>query len=92
MHERKEGMATRSDAFVVLPGGLGTLDELFEILTWRQLGFHEKPIIVVDLAGYWAPLRRLIDHTVSAGFTRAVDLDLLHFVDDVADVLPALLG
>jgi uncharacterized protein (TIGR00730 family) len=56
MHERKRVMAERADAFAVLPGGIGTLDETVEILSWRQLGLHDKPIYVVDIAGYWSPL------------------------------------
>src|SRR5436190_18581207 len=56
MHERKRLMAERADAFAVLPGGIGTLDETFEILTWRHLGLHDKPIYIVDVAGYWRPL------------------------------------
>src|SRR6202023_1298832 len=59
MHERKQRMAERADAFVILPGGFGTLDEMFEIVTWRQLGLHDKPILLVDLDGFWQPLERL---------------------------------
>lgn len=68
MHERKAKMAELSDAFVVLPGGLGTLDETFEILTWRQLGLHDRPILVADIAGYWADLFRQIERAVAEGF------------------------
>ena len=57
MHERKALMAERADAFAILPGGIGTLDETFEILSWKQLGLHDKPIFLVDIEGYWAPLR-----------------------------------
>ena len=66
MHERKRRMFEMSDAFAVLPGGLGTLDETFEILTWKQLGLHDKPVIIVDVAGYWTPLLELIEHTLPA--------------------------
>src|SRR5947209_7912016 len=62
MHERKRLMAERSDAFAILPGGIGTLDEAFEIVTWRQLHLHEKPIYLVDVSGYWQPLTALLDH------------------------------
>ena len=68
MHERKERMFALSDAFIVLPGGIGTLDETFEILTWRQLALHDKPIVLVDFEGYWRPLQTLIAHIVAAGF------------------------
>src|SRR5215212_4116999 len=68
MHDRKRLMAERADAFAVLPGGTGTLDETFEILTWRQLGLHDKPIFLVDVAGYWRPLIDLLEHIVARGF------------------------
>ena len=68
MHQRKSLMFERSDAVVALPGGTGTLDELIEVLTWRQLGLHGKPIVLANLAGYWDPLLRLIDHTIEQGF------------------------
>jgi uncharacterized protein (TIGR00730 family) len=68
MHVRKQTMFERSDAFVILPGGLGTLDETFEVLTWKQLKLHDKPIVVVDIAGYWRPLEALIDHVIREGF------------------------
>ena len=71
MHERKATMFARSDAFVVLPGGPGTLDETFEILTWRQLGLHDKPVMICDGAGYWQPLVELIDHMIRARYVRA---------------------
>lgn len=68
MHERKQRMFERADAFAILPGGLGTLDEAFECMTWKQLGLHDKPIMIVDVAGYWKPLMALIDHAIGAGF------------------------
>ncbi len=68
MHERKKVMFTNSDAIVVLPGGAGSLDEFFEVLTWRQLGLHAKPIYLLNTAGYWTPLADLIDHIVAQGF------------------------
>jgi uncharacterized protein (TIGR00730 family) len=71
MHERKQRMFERADAFAILPGGLGTLDEAFECMTWRQLGLHDKPIVVVDVDGYWEPLMALIDHGIDAGFVPA---------------------
>src|SRR5262249_49497928 len=70
-HERKQRMFERADAFAILPGGLGTLDEAFECMTWKQLGLHDKPIVVVDVGGYWRPLLALLDHAIAAGFAPA---------------------
>lgn len=90
MHTRKRMMVERSDAFVILPGGLGTLDEAFEIITWRQLKLHDKPIVIADIGGYWQPLRDLLTHLKDTGFGRG-DIDHLYtFVERVEDVLPAL--
>ncbi len=83
MHERKKVMFANSDAIVVLPGGAGTLDEFFEVLTWRQLGLHARPILLVDSAGYWAPLAGLVDHVIAQGFA---DPSLRGFFGVVADV------
>ena len=71
MHERKKVMLMNADAVVVLPGGAGSLDELFEALTWRQLGLHDKPIVVLNTAGYWDPLRKMVDHLIGQGFADA---------------------
>ena len=71
MHERKKVMYVNADAIVVLPGGAGSLDEIFEVLTWRQLGLHDKPIVLVNTDGYWDPLVGLIDHVVAEGFADA---------------------
>jgi uncharacterized protein (TIGR00730 family) len=90
MHERKRRMFDLSDGFITLPGGLGTLDETFEIITWKLLGLHDKPIVIVDLAGYWAPLRRLIEHTIAQGFTGAAALGFFHTVAQIEAVLPTL--
>ena len=68
MHERKALMADLSDAFVAMPGGIGTFDELFEIVTWRQIGFHSKPFAFLNVAGYYDPLLALADHAVTEGF------------------------
>ncbi len=68
MHERKKVMFMNSDAVVVLPGGAGSLDEFFEVLTWAQIGLHRKPIFLLDIDGYWQPLVRLIDHVITEGF------------------------
>jgi uncharacterized protein (TIGR00730 family) len=90
MHDRKRLMAERADAFAVLPGGIGTLDETFEILTWRQLGLHDKAIFLVDVAGYWQPLRELFGHLVAHGFTAALVPGLVTIVPSVADLMTAL--
>ena len=68
MHERKKVMFMNSDAIVVLPGGAGSLDEFFEVLTWAQIGLHGKPVYLLDVAGYWQPLIALIDHIIVEGF------------------------
>jgi hypothetical protein len=68
MHVRKQMMAERADAFIALPGGIGTLEELYEVWTWRQLKYHDNPIGLLDTAGYWQPLLRFMDHTVAEGF------------------------
>ncbi|NNG02991.1 MAG: TIGR00730 family Rossman fold protein [Inquilinus sp.] len=90
MHTRKRMMFERSDAFVVLPGGLGTLDETFEIITWKQLGLHDKPIVLVDEDGYWQPLLGLIDHMIGQGFARSEHLGLFRVVDGIESVFDAL--
>jgi len=70
MHARKALMAARADAFLALPGGIGTLEELFEVYTWGQLGLHPKPVALLDVDGYYAPLVGFLDHTVAEGFLR----------------------
>ena len=90
MHTRKARMAELSDGFVALPGGLGTLEELFETLTWRQLNLHDKPIVVADLGGYWAPLRKVIDGLVDGGYATPANAALAEYVNRVEDIVPAL--
>jgi uncharacterized protein (TIGR00730 family) len=90
MHDRKLAMFERSDAFVVLPGGIGTLEELFEVLSWRTLGLHTKPIVIVDQGGYWQPLAALLRGVVEGGFAERTHLDHVAFVSDLKDVLPAI--
>jgi uncharacterized protein (TIGR00730 family) len=77
MHERKALMAELSDAVIALPGGTGTLDELFELFTWKQLGLHRKPIGLLDVAGYWQPLLRFLEHAVNERFLRAEHFETL---------------
>ena len=90
MHQRKRAMFDRSDGFVVLPGGFGTLDEFFEVLTWKQLGLHDKPVVVFDSAGYWAPLRAMLDHTAAEGFAAPANLDLAAVVYSVDELFQTL--
>lgn len=92
MHTRKRMMVERSDAFVILPGGLGTLDEAFEILTWKQLQLHDKPIVIADVDGYWRPLLGLIDHMVAQGFARIDRSTLYRVADQIDGVFQALEG
>jgi uncharacterized protein (TIGR00730 family) len=90
MHARKRVMAERADAFAILPGGIGTLDETFEILSWKQLELHEKPIFVVDIGGYWAPLCALLDHIIAHGFARPRTRALLQVVPTVPSLMAVL--
>lgn len=90
MHERKARMAELSDAFIALPGGFGTLDELFEILTWAQLGLHGKPCGLIDVDGYYAPLVAWADAAVAAGFVRPAHRRLLMIDTDPAALLERL--
>jgi hypothetical protein len=88
MHERKKVMFMNADAIVALPGGPGTLDELFEVLTWRQLGLHDKPVFLLDSAGYWSRLVGLVDHIVEEGFAEPAFRAFL----EVYDTVPALMA
>lgn len=90
MHERKRIMFERSDAFVALPGGIGTLEELVEQLTWAQLGRHKKPILVANIGGFWDPLCALLDHMRSLAFIRSGFSVSPLVADKVEDVLPKL--
>ncbi len=90
MHERKALMARHARAFLALPGGLGTLDELFEIWTWAQLGFHDKPIGLLDVGGFFRPLLELTQRIVEAGFARRETLELVHVDDDAERLLARL--
>lgn len=90
MHERKKVMFMNSDAVVVLPGGAGSLDEFFEVLTWAQIGLHGKPIVLLDVNGYWQPLVGLIDHVIAEGFADAGLRRHFQVVGDVAALEDAL--
>jgi uncharacterized protein (TIGR00730 family) len=90
MHERKRIMFERSDAFVALPGGIGTLEELVEQLTWAQLGRHRKPILLANIGGFWDPLRALLDHMKGLDFIHTANNINLLCADRVEDILPLL--
>ena len=90
MHDRKKMMFDRSDAFVVLPGGLGTLDETFEIMTWAQLSLHRKPIILINHEGYWTPFVELVNNVVEAGFAAPENADLITVVDTAEEAIEVL--
>jgi len=90
LHARKALMAERADAFVALPGGFGTLDELMEQLTWSQLGLHGKPVGLLDVDGYWRPLIALARHASDEGFVRAADLAAIAVATEPAALLDAL--
>ena len=90
MHERKARMAELADGFAALPGGLGTLDELFEILTWQQIGLHAKPVALVDVDGFWDPLVRLVDQLTDDGFVPRASRDRLVRVGGSDDLLALL--
>ncbi len=87
MHERKALMARLSDGFVALPGGIGTFEELFEVWTWSQLGYHAKPCALLDVAGFYTAMRTFIDHVVDEGFLRPVHRDMLRVCDDADELL-----
>ena len=91
LHERKRLMFESADAFVALPGGVGTLEEVVEQLTWAQLGRHRKPILIANIAGYWDPLLQMFDHQLSRGFLTNGRLGHL-VADNVDDILPTLVA
>lgn len=92
MHERKALMASLVDGFVALPGGLGTLEEMLEVLTWSQLGIHRKPVALLNVAGYYDPLLKMLAHAVREGFVRREYLALLLFAETPAQLLDAIAG
>jgi uncharacterized protein (TIGR00730 family) len=92
MHERKKVMFMNSDAIVVLPGGAGTLDEYFEVLTWRQIGLHRKPIFLLNTEGYWSPLAALADHVIAEGFAEDAMRSYSTLVPDIPSLAQALRG
>lgn len=90
MHERKQMMAERADAFIALPGGIGTFEELFEVWTWRHLNYHQQPIGLLDSAGYYADLMAFLRHTQREGFVNDEQMAMLHTGNDVDTLLDAL--
>jgi uncharacterized protein (TIGR00730 family) len=90
MHERKQIMFERSDGFVVLPGGIGTLEEIVELLSWRRLNLHAKPIVFHSPDGFWTPLFQLFAHTVEQKLTPAAFMESWRVVERIEDVVPAL--
>ena len=90
MFERKELLIEAADAFVLLPGGLGTLDELLDVVTLRQLGYHSKPILLIDIGGYWQACQALFEQFVTAGFADPSAMRLYELVPDVAAVVRRL--
>ncbi|MBN7756042.1 TIGR00730 family Rossman fold protein [Nitratireductor aquimarinus] len=91
MHQRKHGMFERADAFVALPGGIGTLEEIVEIMTWAQLARHEKPMIFANIGGFWNPLLTLIEHMKQEGFVHSDHRVRPIVVDRAEDIVPAIL-
>jgi hypothetical protein len=92
MGERINLLFQEADAFIVLPGGFGTLEELFSVITPKQIGLHKKPIVIANFFGYWDPLKDLLSHTIKEGFAAKEDLILYAFVDRIEEVLPTLLS
>ncbi|MFQ5439692.1 MAG: TIGR00730 family Rossman fold protein [Paracoccaceae bacterium] len=90
MHERKKVMFMNADAIVTLPGGAGSLDELFEVMTWRQLGLHDKPIFLLNTNGYWDKLMDLVNHTVARGFADQGFRACISVMDSIPDLEAAL--
>ncbi len=90
MHERKQLMSESADAFVALPGGLGTLEELFEVLTWAQLGIHAKPVGLLNVSGYFDSLLQFLDETVAQGFVGAVERSRLIVAESPAELIDQL--
>lgn len=92
MHERKKNMFKYSDAFVVLPGGFGTFEEIFGVLTWKKIGFHSKPIIILDIKDYWKCFKDLLAQIVKEGFAGENTEDLYYIANTVEDVMSLLCG
>lgn len=92
MHERKHAMFERSDAFVALPGGIGTVEEIVEVMTWAQLGQHRKPIVFANIKGFWSPMLAMLDYMRDAGFIHSANLVRPLVVDRADAIVPAILA
>lgn len=92
MHERKMLMADLSDGFIAMPGGIGTVEEVVEVFTWLQLGLHRKPVALLEVAGYWAPLVAFLDHSVQERFVKPEHREMLLVGDDAGALLDAFAG
>lgn len=92
MHTRKHAMFEKSDAFVALPGGIGTLEEIVEIMTWAQLGRHRKPIVFANIGGFWSPMLELLEHMKREGFVHNALLVRPLVVDEVDEIVPAIIA
>ena len=90
MHQRKQIMADRCDAYIAMPGGVGTLDEIFEAITWHQLELHAKPMIFLDIEGYYAPLKQFLEHSAELGFIPESTMAAIRFETTIEGVLDAL--
>lgn len=92
MHQRKQMMAERADAFIAMPGGIGTFEELFEVWTWRHLNYHDRPIGLLDTEGYWAPLVGFLKQSCVEGFMDNLQMEMLSVDDDIERLLDTLLA
>ena len=92
MHTRKHGMFERADAFVALPGGIGTLEEIVEIMTWAQLARHEKPMVFANINGFWDPMMELLKHMTDEGFIHTAHRVQPLVIDNIADIVPAIMA
>ncbi|MDP9808676.1 uncharacterized protein (TIGR00730 family) [Rhizobium tibeticum] len=92
MHTRKHAMFERSDAFVALPGGIGTLEEIVEIMTWAQLGRHEKPMVFANVGGFWDPMMELMRHMTDEGFVHTAHRVQPLVIDDISEIIPGIMA
>ncbi|RDJ14539.1 TIGR00730 family Rossman fold protein [Rhizobium grahamii] len=92
MHTRKHAMFERSDAFVALPGGIGTLEEIVEIMTWAQLGRHEKPMVFANVGGFWDPMMELLRHMTDEGFVHTAHRVQPLVIDDISEIIPGIMA
>src|SRR6478736_3532558 len=92
MHTRKHAMFERSDAFVALPGGIGTLEEIVEIMTWAQLGRHEKPMVFANINGFWDPMMELLRHMTGEGFVHTAHRVQPLVIDDISEIIPGIMA